>query len=168
MHDIHIKRLYKKLEWANTLREGDFITVMKPPDDWTTLYSLWPVEFVKRSFQEKSPIRLNNHATTDFNYLTNMVMKVKHGDIGLITCRREPGYISAASLGRQVWMCWYNAPAVIRNEIQQKFNDILGDGSFSVENAYSFNIRVPFLHVIPMGFTGSGYIAPNIISQMKR
>lgn len=169
MHDRALEKFYRKLEWASALGKGDSVSVMKHTEH-QVLMNLWPVEYVKRSAVSKQCVQIYNqhpYDAMDLRHMTHMVRELNAGDAGIFTGNREFGWIPAA-VSRQVWLGWYTATPSKQDEIEYRFRDILGDDSFIATTSYSFNIRVPFLEIVPMGFSGIGYVAPHIITPMKK
>lgn len=148
MHERAFESFIKKADWANSVKAGDVLSIIKPPPGRAHMWTLWP---------EESFPWLN---------LEDDLHRLKGGDCGIATGRTKFGLVPSAVL-KQIWYFWMGLPFPKKKEMEHRINKAFGLDSFIGGHYHNFSIRLPFLQIVPMGFSGIGYVPYYIATPTK-
>ena len=156
---------YNKLKRITSYKEGDTLT-FKKNEKYSASYTVWPVEFVKRSVKQKLIVQMFSDNVIDLAHLRNQCIQIQPGTPMIFTGLREPGYVNDNSI-EAIARIFYYASAGERLQISQKIQEILGEGSFNQQYIHGFTYRIPYPHVLVAGSSTAGYVNPIVLKKLK-
>lgn len=168
--EIARRKWIRKLKWIMSLKAGDIVTriVNIPESLGHCNFSLWPVEYIKRSYVEGIVPTVWSDNVVDLRHLRHLIVEIPRGAEMMLTGVTEPGYLND-SCDRFSFLGYFYADDEKRKQIVDEYERELGPGVFHLSDKLSlrYSLLIPFPQVMILGSGLVGYAQPNIFKRLK-